>query len=236
MKEKLNLVRQKIDMIDDKLLLLFQQRVSLLQEVVDVKSQDSDYSFLSPEREAKMMKSLISRKGSISEDGIRSMWRLMISMSLKIETNFAIYGLDLDNNQLMLKSINQYFSTLVTIKSGGDLELSDDFYANNSNILVVEKVTEEVISFLKKNSKYKIFAEFSCSDDNAKKFYAIGKIRPENLVEAKGVYFADNKVFAGLPQSKEVIAEIEAGKSFTIEEVIAEENLPKDLTFLGTYA
>jgi len=92
---KLELIRRKIDEVDDNLLDLISKRAALAAEVRELKSQAGEQStFYRPEREAQILKRIIeSNPGPLSGDEVARLFREIISACLALEEQLNIASL-----------------------------------------------------------------------------------------------------------------------------------------------
>lgn len=153
MKEKLDKVRHQIDIIDYKIIALLESRISLVQQVAQIKSANNELSYIKPNREAEMMRKLIKHSEKIPAQVVISMWRLIISFSLQHEKEFRAnyYGQD---KEKVTRLIREYFSTLTKVNN---VEKLDDNF-NDEDLLIFANKEKDMFEFLLKNQEYKIFA------------------------------------------------------------------------------
>jgi len=82
--------RRKIDALDDELIRLLNERADLAREIGVIKNRDS-LPIYSPDREMKLLRSLVERsKGPLRPEGIRAIYREIMSASLALEKDVAI--------------------------------------------------------------------------------------------------------------------------------------------------
>ena len=83
-------LRQRIDALDGELLKLLNERTLIAQEIGVIKSRES-LPIYSPDREMKLLRSLIERsKGPLRPDAIRAIYREIMSAALAVEKDVAI--------------------------------------------------------------------------------------------------------------------------------------------------
>ena len=84
-KQKLTGLRQKIDLLDDHILKLLNERADLVVDVGHLK-QGSSADFYVPSREQEIYARLISQNGGpFPDEGVRRVFREIISASLNLE-------------------------------------------------------------------------------------------------------------------------------------------------------
>jgi len=83
-------LRQRIDALDGDLLKLLNERTLIAQEIGVIKSRES-LPIYSPDREMKLLRSLIERsKGPLRPEAIRAIYREIMSAALAVEKDVAI--------------------------------------------------------------------------------------------------------------------------------------------------
>ena len=84
---KLLKLRQKIDIIDTKLIELIEDRSNLAKEIIDAKAGENIFK---PEREESLIKHIIKLSNSSNPDFIERVWRLLISENLLLQGGLKI--------------------------------------------------------------------------------------------------------------------------------------------------
>lgn len=83
-------LRQRIDALDGELLRLLNERTLIAQEIGVIKSRES-LPIYSPDREMKLLRSLIERsEGPLRPEAIRAIYREIMSAALAVEKDVAI--------------------------------------------------------------------------------------------------------------------------------------------------
>jgi len=83
-------LRQRIDSLDGELLKLLNERTLIAQEIGVIKSRES-LPIYSPDREMKLLRSLIERsEGPLRPEAIRAIYREIMSAALAVEKDVAI--------------------------------------------------------------------------------------------------------------------------------------------------
>ena len=83
-------LRQRIDSLDGELLKLLNERTLIAQEIGVIKSRES-LPIYSPDREMKLLRSLIERsEGPLRPEAIRAIYREILSAALAVEKDVAI--------------------------------------------------------------------------------------------------------------------------------------------------
>ena len=85
--QKLLKLRQKIDIIDTKLIELIEDRSNLAKEIIKAKSGENIFK---PEREETLIKDIIKRSNSSNPEFIERVWRLLISENLFLQGGLRI--------------------------------------------------------------------------------------------------------------------------------------------------
>ena len=86
--EKLNLVREKIDTIDNKILDLIEARSILAQEVIKAKNNKNIFN---PIREEKLIKNLVLKTKALKPDYIEDIWRIFIIENLYLQGGLQVF-------------------------------------------------------------------------------------------------------------------------------------------------
>jgi len=83
-------IREKIDLLDDQLLRLLNDRAELVHEVGEIKKKD-DLQIYAPEREEALLRALIAKsQGRLPEKSIRAIYREIMSAALALEDDLKI--------------------------------------------------------------------------------------------------------------------------------------------------
>ena len=85
--QKLIKLRQKIDIIDTKLIELIEDRSNLAKEIIKAKSGEDIFK---PEREETLIKQIIKQSISSNPDFIERVWRLLISENLFLQGGLRV--------------------------------------------------------------------------------------------------------------------------------------------------
>ena len=166
---KLSELRNKIDAIDDKLLAMLSARAELVLEVGKLKKQSPESNFIRSGREAKMLRELLAKnKNKLPPALIRSLWRSIISASLKLENGLKIAlpaGADLplhlavidyfgsfteykeyEAEDEILDSIDKHKVGVFTLSSGWWLKLAEK---DHQNLKIFAKLSEGIFAVAK---------------------------------------------------------------------------------------
>jgi chorismate mutase/prephenate dehydratase len=90
--KRLGEIRSRIDVIDQRLIRLISDRADLATRIAEIKKKEgSKVSFYRPEREAQILKRVISEnKGPLSDEAIARLFRELISACLALEQSLSI--------------------------------------------------------------------------------------------------------------------------------------------------
>ena len=90
--DKLKKLRDKIDLIDDKLLNLIQSRADIASKIGELKATlDKKTSFYKPDRESKILKNILAKsEGPLADSKVRSIYKELISACLSIEETIKV--------------------------------------------------------------------------------------------------------------------------------------------------
>lgn len=114
-KEDLAKFRQQIDAIDDKIIALLKERLSIVKEVGKYKSQHSTtQSFIRAGREANMLRDLTRKiDGQFPPAAIATIWRMIISTSLATEQAMSICAYATDTDQTCYWHAREYYGSFI---------------------------------------------------------------------------------------------------------------------------
>jgi chorismate mutase-like protein len=200
-KEKaLNVLRDQIDAIDDKLLHLLIERVGVVERVGEIKNlKHSRESIIRPGREAAMIRRVAKEaKGKLPESVVALMWRLIISSAINIEEKSAVSAMAGFDNEEGYWMAREYFGAFTpTTKRPTTMEVVKDVIDGEATIgvlpvsdagntpkpwwsrLVEAEDAPKVFTKLP-------FVKFAPSDRSA--MFAIGYIRPESSGDDKSLW------------------------------------------------
>lgn len=119
----LDSLREKIDLIDDKILELISHRVEFVKEVGEIKKESSaSQSFIRAGREASMLRNLIKKSdGVLPPAAIATIWRMLISASLSIEQGMEIHTLSAADKRCFWLA-REYFGAFLSMYSEENVE------------------------------------------------------------------------------------------------------------------
>jgi chorismate mutase len=92
-RESLADLRAEIDRIDVELHRLLMERGEIIDRLIEVKARQGGGSAFRPDREADMMRGLVSRhRGLLPLDAVESIWRIIISTFTYVQASYAVHG------------------------------------------------------------------------------------------------------------------------------------------------
>ena len=150
-KKDLKKFRDKIDLIDKKILKLIQDRASHAVSIGKIKSKISpDTSFYKPDRETKILRNIIqsNKKGLLPDNKIRAIYKELISGCLSLEEILKISYLGPEGTHSEAAVYNQFGSQVIRIPS----RTIDDVFSQvihdevNIGVVPVENSSEGVIN------------------------------------------------------------------------------------------
>ena len=150
-KKDLKKFRDKIDLIDKKILKLIQDRASHAISIGKIKSKISpDTSFYKPDRETKILRNIIqsNKKGLLPDNKIRAIYKELISGCLSLEEILKISYLGPEGTHSEAAVYNQFGSQVIRIPS----RTIDDVFSQvmhdevNIGVVPVENSSEGVIN------------------------------------------------------------------------------------------
>jgi len=92
-RESLVDLREEIDRIDTELHRLLMERGEIIDRLIVAKAKQGGGSAFRPDREADMMRGLVSRhKGLLPLDTVESIWRIIISTFTFVQSRYSVHG------------------------------------------------------------------------------------------------------------------------------------------------
>ena len=137
--QKLLKLRQKIDIIDTKLIELIEDRSNLAKEIIKAKSGQNIFK---PDREEALIKDIIKQSNSSNAEFIERVCRLLISAKILIEKN---------NEEAFKKIIAENYDAAVVLKTK---ELKDEYLIDGK---IIKKFASSPITDQDKLAKIVIF-------------------------------------------------------------------------------
>jgi len=198
-------LRDKIDSIDDNLILLLAERAAYVKEVGIIKAKEfKDQSIIRPGREATMLRKIVNKaKGVFPEEGIAMIWRLIISASTTLEEKIAlsVYSPEKDlKSGEYIGMVREYFGSFIPLKSRRRIkEILEDVKASKEIIGAIpffnRRFGEKWFADLFENEGRYAFAILPFINFDPKKpLLLIGKVLPEATGSDISLFaIADNK-------------------------------------------
>ena len=167
--QKLLKLRQKIDIIDTKLIELIEDRSNLAKEIIKAKSGENIFK---PEREEALIKDIIKQSNSSNPEFIERVWRLLISENLFLQGGLRIsvgssmdayksacwhFGrsakilIEKNNEEAFKKIIAENYDAAVVLKTS---ELKDEYFIDGK---IIKKFASSPITDQDKLAKIAIF-------------------------------------------------------------------------------
>mgnify|MGYP005693088505 FL=1 len=149
LEKSLGLIRKKIDLIDDQMLSLLEDRVSLVIDAENLKKNRSKGPFYRPDREKEIIRRLQSLNNSPLEDNkIRTIFQDIISacFSTAFEIKVAYLG---PEGSFSEKAAKKHFGSSTNFVSCGSIREIIDSVEDNSEyygVLPIENSTEGLVN------------------------------------------------------------------------------------------
>ena len=149
LEKSLGLIRKKIDLIDDQMLSLLEERVSLVIDAENLKKNTSKGPFYRPDREKEIIRRLQSLNNSPLEDNkIRTIFQDIISacFSTAFETKVAYLG---PEGSFSEKAAKKHFGSSTNFVPCGSIREIIDLVEENSEyygVLPIENSTEGLVN------------------------------------------------------------------------------------------
>jgi len=123
--DDLGYLRQRIDVIDDKIISLLRQRIEIVKKVKQLKNKDnSTLNLIRAGREASMLRNLVKKGGGdMPPEAIATIWRMIISSSLCVEQDMSIAAYVFEGDYTCYWRAREYYGSFVDLVS---CESADD--------------------------------------------------------------------------------------------------------------
>lgn len=202
-------LREKIDAIDNKIIDLLNQRLSIVHEVGKHKAKNNNgLSFIRSGREASMLRNLTSKiADNFAKEAIVAIWRVIISMSLNCEKPLSIETyVDTDKNECFWHAREYYGTFLPIAKTNNCNKIIDNVANGKVSVGILPMIDNNnnpwwARPYDEKNNIY-VFAQIpfiTKRNSDIKPVFAIANVVPEKT-DGDATLFAI-KLF---PNSKEI--------------------------------
>ena len=194
--EKLLELRRNIDQIDDELMRLLLKRQSFVHQVGELKKAAGDTgSFIRPDREAAMIRSMVKRftGTEFHPAAAAQLWRIMIGAALTHESPLALSVSRHAPQTLTLA--REYFGNFIpaTVQEKPDAVLADCLKSPHTIGVFSEKEKDWWGNALTRNPQLKIFAKLPFvaipHDPVSEAVYMIGQVTPADTGEDESIFF-----------------------------------------------
>lgn len=148
---RLNEIRQRIDVLDERLQQLLNERATLAQEVASIKQLDGEQEvqFYRPEREAEVLRTVKQRQqGPLSAEEMARLFREVMSACLALEQPMVVAFLGPEGTFTQSAALKQFGHSVVTVPQ----RTIDDIFREVSSgsvdygVVPVENSTEGVVN------------------------------------------------------------------------------------------
>ena len=130
-------LRQRIDALDTELLRLLNERATLAKEIGVIKNRAS-LPIYSPDREMKLLRSLIDRSnGPLRPESIRAIYREIMSASLSLENDIVIACLGPSGSSTHQTALSKFGSSVRYTPTDSIAEVIEQIRANKADCGVV---------------------------------------------------------------------------------------------------
>ena len=130
-------LRQRIDALDTELLRLLNERATLAKEIGVIKNRAS-LPIYSPDREMKLLRSLIERSnGPLRPESIRAIYREIMSASLALENDIVIACLGPAGSSTHQTALSKFGSSVRYTPTNSIAEVIEQIRANKADCGVV---------------------------------------------------------------------------------------------------
>jgi chorismate mutase/prephenate dehydratase len=130
-------LRDKIDAFDNEILRLLEQRTAVVEEVAVYKKQSGAAVFIRPNREAQIIRRLISQRTKLSVQPalITQLWRDLMMASLQLECPFSVAVCNTGSEALL--AARNHFGALTPLQSYDTPTAALNAVAENTALLAV---------------------------------------------------------------------------------------------------
>ncbi|MDT8384942.1 MAG: prephenate dehydratase [Gammaproteobacteria bacterium] len=150
MTDKLDTIRQQIDVLDEKLQTLINARATLAQQVAAVKQAQGDNAvFYRPEREAAVLRKVVERNtGPLSGEEMARLFREIMSACLALEMPMQVAFLGPEGTFTQAAALKHFGHSVVTVPMAAIDEVFREVESGAANygVVPVENSTEGVIN------------------------------------------------------------------------------------------
>jgi len=150
MADKLNNIREEIDLLDEKIQTLISERARLAQKVAQVKQkQGDDTVYYRPEREAAVLREVLARnKGPLSGEDMARLFREIMSACLALEQPLRVAFLGPEGTFTQAAALKHFGHSVHTasMTSIDEVFREVESSAANYGVVPVENSTEGVIN------------------------------------------------------------------------------------------
>ncbi|MEM7383945.1 MAG: prephenate dehydratase [Verrucomicrobiota bacterium] len=146
--DPLEALRKQIDEVDSGLLEFLSRRADLVHEVGEIKKKDG-LQIYAPEREEKLLQSLIARnEGRLPEKSIRAIYREIMSAALALEEDLAIAYLGPEGTWTHQAAINKFGGSVRYAPQANFAEVFDQVARGKADygVVPIENSTEGAVS------------------------------------------------------------------------------------------
>ncbi|HUF62405.1 MAG TPA: prephenate dehydratase [Verrucomicrobiales bacterium] len=165
-------LRRQIDAVDTRLLALLNERADLVHLVGEIKRKDG-LDFYAPEREEKLLQSLVARStGRMPENSIRAIYREIMSAALALEHRLRIAYLGPEGTWTHQAAIKKFGASVEYAPQASFVEVFDEVARRRADygVVPIENSTEGAVNHtldLFADSSLKICAQVLLRIDNA---------------------------------------------------------------------
>jgi chorismate mutase len=171
-------LRRQIDLIDDSLLELIEQRLAATEAVAALKQgQGDDRLKLRPAREAAILDRLIGRAGQASPELVTLIWRALMSYGLQAQARTALVLCAARDSTGLFELTRRHFGP------AGEI-----YWADSPAEALKAASHSEAVAVIEAGLHYELEDErlivfhTLCRDDGAPMAVAIGRVAPEDAV------------------------------------------------------
>lgn len=203
-KSPLEELRAEIDEIDKNMLESFAARARAVLKVGEIKRREAaagSHNFIRSGREAAMMKKITSKgAGEFPARALASIWRIIISASLKLEGGLDVL-LCFKGGFPEHKAVVDYFGSLSEYREMEEKAALGELLADCHKVAVFGaggewwlKLAEEEYSALK------VFAALPFVEGEGERLFAVAKVTPEEIEDSLALAVAEDQEMEALAE------------------------------------
>ncbi len=234
LKEELNKLREKIDLIDDKILTSIMQRAEIVKSISSIKATEG-VDILKPGREIDLLENLYSKANAhLDGKSILYMWREIIStITNSVQSSFEIVVADKQDSKLSREVRNYYGSKTKQTFDHESSKIIKEISESKNFIAVLPIEDDWWLNSLPKNIN--IFGCLPVFEDNCLGF-SLGQVKPERARNNKSILVCneESKNWIAQQYNFTIISNLRDKFMISVDEYYEDIEI-KDVSILGSF-